>query len=127
MVIINALDKYNNKQNIRELLQIIFLTKKIKKCLLQFFIISRSEISIKYSFYKITDIYFYDFALYEINNPIIRHDIMVYLTSKLRDIYYKYSGNFSKWPGVEKVCLLSNRAGKFFIYAATACRFIDKG
>ena len=127
MVIIDALDECDNEQDIRELLQIIFQVKKIKKCPLRIFITSRLEIPIKYSFHKVTGTYFYDFALHEIDDPIIRHDITVYLTSELRDIYCKYSGNFSEWPGVEKVRLLTDRAGKFFIYAATACRFIDRG
>ena len=121
MVVIDALDECDNEQDIQELLQIIFQVKKIKKCSLRFFITSRPKIPIKYSFHKITNTYFYDFALYEVDDPTIRHDITVYLTSELRDIYYKYLGDSSEWPGVEKVRLLTERAGKFFIYAATAC------
>ena len=127
MVVIDALDECDNEQDIRELLRIIFQAKRIKKCPLRFFITSRPEVPITYSFYKITDAYFYDFALHEVDDPTIRHDITVYLTSELRNIYCKYSGDSSDWPSPEKVCHLAERAGKFFIYAATACRFIDGG
>ena len=90
-------------------------------------ITSRPKIPIKYSFHKITDIYFYDFTLYEVDDSTIRHDITVYLISELRDIYCKYLGDSSDWPSQEEVCYLAKRAGKFFIYAVTACRFIDGG
>ena len=125
MVIINALNKCDNEQNIQELLRIIFQAKKIKKCPLQFFITSRPEVPIKYSSYKIINVCFYNFALHEINNSTIRHDITIYLTFELKDIYCKYSGDFSDWPDPEKIYCLAEKVGKFFIYAATTCRFID--
>ena len=127
MVVIDALDECDNEQDIRELLRIISQAEKIKRCPLRFFITSRPEISIKYSFQKITNTYFYDFALHKVDDSTIRHDITVYLTSELREIYYKYSGDSSDWPSPEKIRCLTDRAGKLFIYAATACRFIDEG
>jgi hypothetical protein len=95
--------------------------------MLRFFITSRPEIPVKHGFNKMTHVSFRDHALHNIDDKVVKKDITTYLTSELKEIDRKYSGIERDWPSQEEVCRLAAKAGKLFIYASTACRFIDQG
>ncbi|KAI9727364.1 MAG: hypothetical protein M1834_008435 [Cirrosporium novae-zelandiae] len=126
VIVIDALDECDNKLDIEVLLRIISKANKMKENPLRFFITSRPETSVNYRVDKKHDIYFYTLALHEVEEPLITHDITVYLKSELERIYAKYSDGYD-CPDPDHIHHLAKRAGKFFIYAATVCRFIEQG
>jgi WD40 repeat protein len=126
VVVIDALDECESEEDIGELLRIISQVKDIHACSLRFFITSRPEIPVKHGFENMPYVCFYDYALHEMDDNLVKPDITVYLTSELESINRKYSSS-DNWPSKEEVRRLAGQAGKFFIYAATACRFIDRG
>jgi NACHT domain len=127
VIVIDALDECDNEQDVRELLRVISQVESIHACSLRFFITSRPEIPVKHGFDNMPYVRFRDYALHETDDCQVKHDIMVYLTSELENINRKYSSRRGDWPSQEDICCLAGQAGKFFIYAATACRFIDQG
>jgi hypothetical protein len=127
VIVIDALDECDSEQDIGELLRLISQAKDINGCSLRFLITSRPEVPVKHGFDKISYVNFYDYALHKVDDRMVKDDIIVYLTSELGSINQKYSGSEVDWPSKEDVRCLAEKAGKFFIYAATACRFIDQG
>jgi hypothetical protein len=127
VVVIDALDECNSEQDVQELLKVISQVKDDTDCMLRFFITSRPEIPVKHGFDRMAYINFHDYALHDMDIGIVNQDIKTYLKSELKEIDRKYSGTDRDWPGQKEVDRLAGRAGKFFIYAATASRFIDQG
>jgi hypothetical protein len=131
VVVIDALDECDSEQgeqDVQKLLRVIAQVKDIHACSLRFFITSRPEVPVKHGFDSMRPyVKFYDYALHEMDDPVVERDITVYLTSELGNINRKYSSSNGDWPSQEEICRLAGQAGKFFIYAATACRFIDQG
>lgn len=63
--------------------------------------------------------------LHSIPQSVIEHDISVFLRHELVKICKKRSLE-KDWPGEEDIQKLVQRAGRLFIYDATACRFLNK-
>ena len=127
VVVIDALDECDSEQDVQELLKVISQVKDDNGCMLRFFITSRPEIPVKNGFDRMEYVSFYDYALHDIDTGVVNQDIKTYLKSELKEIGRKYSGAERDWPSQNEVGRLAGRAGKLFIYAATASRFIDQG
>jgi hypothetical protein len=127
VVVIDALDECDSEQDVQELLRVISQVKEMHVCPLRFFITSRPEVPVKNGFANMPYVSFYDCALHEMEERLVKRDITVYLTSELEYINRKYSVSKESWPSQKQIRRLAGQAGKFFIYAATACRFIDQG
>ena len=136
VVVIDALDECESSQNqqiqhndpdIQTLLSIVSQAKDIKGCPLRFFITSRPEIPVKYGFSTIPYTIFYDYALHEVEMTLVQNDIKAYLKSELGRIKESFLDIRSDWPGQNAIDRLATNSGKLFIYAATACRFINQG
>jgi hypothetical protein len=67
-----------------------------------------------------------DFVLHNISSSIVDHDIFIFLEYELRNIGQRRSLN-AGWLGGETIRLLVQKASGLFIWAATACRFIEEG
>lgn len=126
-VVIDALDECDGEQDVQELLRVISQVKEMRVCSLRFFITSRPEVPVKHGFDNMPYVNYYDCALHDIEERLVKRDITLYLTSELENINRKYSTSKGAWPNQEQIRRLAGQAGKFFIYAATACRFIDQG
>jgi hypothetical protein len=93
---------------------------------LRIFLTSRPEVPIRRVFYKIPAGRHQDIVLHEIQPNCINHDIHVFFEKKLEEIaeqYYLDTG----WPGRDLIEQLVYNASGLFIWAATACRFINDG
>jgi hypothetical protein len=121
--VVDALDECEGDDDIRLILQLLSQFKTLKSVRLQVFITSRPETPIRFGFLAIPDFTHQDFVLHEISEPVIQHDISIFFNYELKNIRREY-GLPDEWPGKDNIKLLCQRAGRLFIYASTACRFI---
>jgi hypothetical protein len=126
VLIIDALDECNNDNDIRIILQLLAEAQSLKTIRLRVFLTSRPEIPIRNGFYRIPEAEHQDFVLHNISPSIVDQDIFIFLEYSLRLIGQERSLD-AGWPGEEVIrCLVQNASG-LFIWAATACRFIQEG
>lgn len=123
---IDALDEYNDDNNIRIILQLLAEARSLKTVKLRVFLTSRPEVPIRYGFNQISETNYHDFILHNISPSIIDHDISIFLEYNLKLIGNEHSQD-AGWPGTEVIKALVQRASGLFIWAATACRFIREG
>ncbi|KAH0548099.1 hypothetical protein GP486_008168, partial [Trichoglossum hirsutum] len=90
------------------------------------FITSRPDIPVGLGFSLAPDLDHQDFILHDISRPTVDNDISTYLQHTLTDIRRKCTFD-EEWPGDEALRYLVQKAAGLFIWAATACRFIDEG
>jgi hypothetical protein len=93
---------------------------------LRVFLTSRPEVPIRHGLGQIGDTEHRDVVLHDISPSIVDHDIATYLEHSLR-IIAKECYQADDWPGEEIVRRLVQSASGLFIWAATACRFIQEG
>jgi hypothetical protein len=65
-----------------------------------------------------------DLVLHDVSRTIVRHDIYLFLQQELKQIGSKRHLP-TDWPGKPRISKLVDKADCLFIFAATACRFID--
>ncbi|KAF1810923.1 hypothetical protein P152DRAFT_467608 [Eremomyces bilateralis CBS 781.70] len=108
---------------LRPLLKLARLLKTVR---LRVLLTSRSEIPIRYGFRQLPNANLQDIVLHGISPSIVDHDISVFFEYNLKLIGQEHSLDDS-WPGEEIIRSLIQIAGGLFIWAATACRFIQEG
>ncbi|KAB8238710.1 WD40-repeat-containing domain protein [Aspergillus alliaceus] len=64
--------------------------------------------------------------LHDLPNPVIEEDIRIFLKERL-SVIRKNREMTDDWPGEESLHTLVEMAVPLFIFAATACRFIEQG
>jgi hypothetical protein len=65
-------------------------------------------------------------TLHSIDESTVKHDIFVFISHELKKLKRNKRSLPPDWPGEETIKLLTQRAGRLFIYAATVCRYICK-
>ena len=126
VLVVDALDECDNDNNIRIILQLLAEARSLKTVRLRIFLTSRPEIPIRYGICQIPDSEHEDFVLHNISPSIIDHDIYVFLEYNLRLIGQEYALD-AGWPDECVIRRLVQNASGLFIWAATACRFIQEG
>jgi archaellum biogenesis ATPase FlaH len=125
VVVIDALDEYDGEDgrdrenDIREILSLFIQLKDLDNIRLRIFITSRPEI--RNSIVVPTTI-LRDVALH--NTEGSEHDIGLFLRDELADIQRRRCPG-EEWPALDQIQRLTEKAGNLFIYAATACSFIN--
>ena len=128
ILVIDALDECEDDQDARMILRLFSQVRDLNSqaARMRIFITSRPETPIRLGFridIPVSD--HQDFILHRISQPIIQHDITVFLRHELEIIRREREGCTSQsWPGTNKIELLCQKACGLFIYASTACRFI---
>jgi hypothetical protein len=127
IVVVDALDECDNENDVRIIVQLLAEARSLLAgARLRVFLTSRPEVPIRYGFRQIVDTEHKDVVLHDISPSIVEHDIELFLKYHLRIIAKEcYQGD--NWPGVETIRLLVQSACGLFIWAATACRFIQEG
>jgi len=132
LVVVDALDECDREEDVRAIIGLLSQAKKSPAACLKFFVTSRPELPIRIGFEDVSGKY-KDLALHQIPEPIIEHDIFAFLEyqlSRVRDDYNKSVPADRKlpedWPGQTKVQILVKIATPLFVFAATACRFIEE-
>jgi hypothetical protein len=90
------------------------------------FLTSRAGIPIRHGFYQLPDSEHQSFVLHNISPSTVDHSIGVFVEHRLRLIQQERSLDVG-WPGTEAIKSLVENACGLFIWAATACRFIQQG
>jgi hypothetical protein len=131
VVVIDALDECDREKDVRLIIGLLSQAKCLTSVCLQFFITSRPEFPILLGFEEIGDSY-RGLVLDEIPEAEIKRDISTFLEfrlPKIRDEYNKLISEYRRlplnWPTQEKVEKLVKMAIPLFVFAATACRFIE--
>jgi hypothetical protein len=124
IVVIDALDECEREEDIRVILQLLARTKDIKPVLLRILVTSRPELPIRLGFKQMSDGTYQDLALHEVPKRTIEHDIRLFLEHKLREIQESRSLS-PNWPRRDQIQALVELAVPLFIFAATACRYIE--
>ncbi|KAJ4299230.1 hypothetical protein N0V90_004474 [Kalmusia sp. IMI 367209] len=125
-LVIDALDECDNANKIRTIVQLILEVRSLQKVRLRVFLTSRSEMPIRKELGKVSDAECRNFALQNISSKIVDHDIALFLKTKLCRLGEDECLDI-QWPGEEAIKSLVRRASGLFIWASTACLFIQEG
>ena len=132
LVVVDALDECDREEDVRVIIDLMSQSKDLKSVRLKFFATSRPELPIRLGFEDIRGRY-EDLVLHQIPEPIIEHDISMFIRdqlSRIRDEYNKTVPGHRElpaaWPSQTEVHVLVKLAFPLFIFAATACRFINE-
>ncbi|KAF2624116.1 hypothetical protein BU25DRAFT_348524 [Macroventuria anomochaeta] len=128
IVVVDALDECDSDSNICIIVQLL---AELRSSLaggvrLRVFLTSRPEVPIQYSFSQVPHREHQNFALHRVSPLIINNDIRLFLEHKFRLIIQKRRLR-TDWPGATVIAQLVQSASRLFIWAATACRFIEEG
>ncbi|KAL7952087.1 WD40-repeat-containing domain protein [Trichoderma barbatum] len=131
MVVADALDECDAIEHVRLVIHLLSQAKHFKSVRLKFFVTSRPELAIRLGFEDISGQY-EDLILHRIPKVIIEHDIALFLKHELSVIRQDYNKSVSSsrqlplsWPGKENFQKLVSMSVPLFIFAATACRFVQ--
>jgi hypothetical protein len=126
VLVVDALDECDSDSNIRIIVQLLAEARSLTRVRLRVLLTSRPEVPIRYGFGEVADSEHKDVVLHNISPSIVDHDIGLFLGYHL-SIIAKECYQADDWPGVETIGLLVQSACGLFIWAATACRFIQEG
>jgi nucleoside-triphosphatase THEP1 len=130
VIVIDAVDECTDLRVVSSLIQLFLQSTSAVP--LKVFIASRDENYIRNAFYAKAHLEQPDvFHLHEVKKDVVKEDISRYLTVSLAEIH-KYNidttgTSDTVWPSQSELSRLLDHAGKLFIYAATAIRYIDEG
>ncbi len=135
VLVIDALDECNSEDDVALLLQLLSSTvlspssspmPDLARNRLRIFVTSRPETLFRHCFDAISEANLQRLVLHRIDPPIVGHDIELYFNAKPGELGRTYLHDYG-WPGATNTQRLVERAGGRFIWAATACRFIEGG
>jgi hypothetical protein len=126
VLVVDALDECDSDSNIRIIVQLLAEARSPTRARLRVLLTSRPEVPIRYGFGQVADSEHKDVVLHNISPSIVNHDIEIFLRYHLQ-IIAKECYQAEDWPGAEAIGLLVHSACGLFIWAATACRFIQEG
>jgi hypothetical protein len=124
--VVDALDECDNDNNIRTIVQLLAEARSLTSARLRVFLTSRPEVPIRHGFYQIADAEHQDYVLHDISPSVVDHDISVFLEYNFGLIAQECC-QAADWPGQEVIKQLCQSASGLFIWAATACRFVQQG
>jgi hypothetical protein len=117
LLVIDALDECEDERDVKEILRLLAAADTLTAIRLRVFVTSRPEIPIRLGFRKMAGILHRDLVLHNVPRKIIDHDITIYFRDELGHIELTE----------QTIRRLVEKAGGLFIWAATACRFINEG
>ncbi|KAF7367053.1 hypothetical protein MSAN_00964500 [Mycena sanguinolenta] len=120
VLVIDALDELNDEGTTKDLIQ--RLVDIVPRLAIKLFVTSWPERHIRSHFRTETNLQ-HVLRLHEIENDIVKADILFYLTHRLNSIQADSSLPFT-WAGPADVEVLAECAGKLFVYAFTVVEYI---
>jgi nucleoside-triphosphatase THEP1 len=112
VIVIDALDECTDAESAQLILNVLF--RSVAELPIKFFVTCRPEPSVHEKLHSQDDRTRSVLHLHDVEESLVQADIETYLNAELASIS----------PSPEQIQLLANRAGKLFIYAATAVRYI---
>jgi hypothetical protein len=126
LFVIDALDECASENNIRLVVQLFAEARSLRKSQLRIFLTSRPENPIRHSFDRIQETEHQALILHSIPQSIVDRDLCVFLKHQFQ-IITRESKLGSDWPNEQIIESLVDKSGGLFIWAATACSFIQEG
>lgn len=126
VVVVDALDECEDENDIQIILQLLAEVRSINVVQLRVLLTSRPENPIRYGFNQIHKDEHQDFVLHAIKSSVVDSDISIFLRDKLRRIQQRCYFQ-EDWPDESAFTSLVQSSNGLFIWAATACRFIEQG
>ena len=123
IIVIDALDECERKEDIQVVLQLLARTKNLSPVSLRIFVTSRPDLPIRLGFKQMSDGTYQDLILHNIPKETIEHDIAIFLEHELSMVSEQRSLPLG-WPSKEQIQALVEMAIPLFIFASTACRYI---
>jgi len=124
VVVIDALDECERDEDIKTILLLLSRVQQIRSVRLRVFVTSRPELPIRLGFEKLAEDMHQDLILHEIPKQSIDHDLFAFLKDELVRIRNENRLSLD-WPGDGIIDNLVEMATPLFIFAATACRFLE--
>ena len=132
VLVLDALDECDSEDTVRRIINLLSRTKTLKSPVwLRAFVTSRPELPIRLGFDDVRGKY-QDLILHNVPQPVITHDLSVFLDYKLEKISREYNSICHEehrlpvhWPGEDIILALVERSIPLLISAATICRFIE--
>ena len=122
VLVIDALDECAEAETVTKLLKKLLSVSKDLS--VKFFFTSRPERHILTQFGSLESELHHILRLHDIGQDVVATDISLYLNKRLADI--RSSSRLpSSWPARGDVEILTHQAGKLFIYAFTAVKYIE--
>lgn len=115
VIVVDALDECDSESHIRQVLQLLVDTGDLDRHHLRVLVTSRPDKPLYNSFLELSNSKYQGFVLHDISNDVVDEDIRRFLVDKLKDIELEE----------QDVTQLVQKAGRLFIWAAIACRFIE--
>ncbi|CRG92733.1 putative WD repeat-containing protein alr3466 [Talaromyces islandicus] len=125
LIVIDALDECDNDDDIMIILRLLAEAQPDVRMQLRFFLTSRPEVPVRRVLNKLPENRRQNLVLHEIVIET-NNDLSIFFKEKLAEIAESHNLG-AGWPGRTTIQTLIDRASGLFIWAATACRFIDDG
>jgi hypothetical protein len=125
VIVIDALDECDSQNDVQKILQRLAEVQSLQNIRVRVILTSRPEVPIQYGFTQVRRDKHQDFVLHNIEPTIIEHDISVFLSHRLKHIQQNHRLR-AGWLEDGAVARLVQSSGGLFIWAATACRFIEE-
>ena len=124
VLIIDALDECGNEIHRKILMQALSKGLSNLPSFLRIMIVSRPESDIQHALGSNLHVLPYPLDIDCVAN---KYDVLAFIRHRLKEIREKcgYLGN--RWPGDDNIASLANRADGLFIWASTACLYIEDG
>jgi hypothetical protein len=127
VVVVDALDECDSDDNIRIIVRLLAEARSpLMGVRLRVLLTSRPEVPIRHGFRQVADTQHKNVVLHDMLPSVIEHDLSIFFRHHLK-IIAKECYQADGWPGAEAIGLLLQSASGLFIWAATACRFIQGG
>ena len=122
VLIIDALDECGREADRRELMQALSKGFSDLPSFIRIMIVSREESDILHALGSHSQVRPY---LLDTDSVTNTEDVLEYIRHRLEEIRIKDRYLARHWPGEDNIRCLANRAGGLFIWASTACLYID--
>lgn len=132
VVVIDALDECENREDIRTILRLLPQVEAIGSLNLRVFVTSRPELPIQLGFKTMKGDLHQDVVLEQVQATTIEHDIRTYFRHRFQEIreedalIHTYDPLPTSWPGDDCIMALIDLAVPLFIFAFTVCRYISE-
>ncbi|OQO05914.1 hypothetical protein B0A48_10010 [Cryoendolithus antarcticus] len=122
--VVDALDECESNLIVREFLRLLAKDRHLTSSRVRIFVTSRPLQHIGNAFSRIPDTARHECVLHNIQSDLVRRDLAIYFRSRFRTISLD-RGMPSSWPSDEQISCLVNSSNCLFVWAATACGYID--
>jgi hypothetical protein len=125
LIVVDALDECEEEGSVGILLRLLPQVGVCKNLRVKIMVTSRPETRIRHGFKHIGESIRHAFVLHDISSQIINRDIKAFLEYRFLGIatacYFPNS-----WPGAKVIECMVELAGGLFIWAETACKFVEE-